>query len=143
MGKRDLGAGLADFEPQGRNEPCPSECPWVDSTSQHPIAAPLCLSLGSALSLSSFLPVGHLLPISFFLSQILKPPQEREPPRAVSTFPTSWVGGDQAWGMGSSCSFLPRTASDRHAAGGQALGPEGSSEIRSGLLKVGSITCTF
>lgn len=67
-GKRDPGAGLTDVEPQSRNEPCPSYCPWVGSTSRLPIAVPPHHSLGTALALSSLLPIGYLLPIFFFLS---------------------------------------------------------------------------
>lgn len=56
------------------------------------------------------LPVGYLLPLSLFFSQILKPPRGRAPPRAVSTFPTSRVGGGRALGLERSRSSLPGTA---------------------------------
>lgn len=85
-GKRDPGAG----PPQGINEPSSLIASMVDSTSGLLLPAPLSLPWPSSL------PIGYLSSPLFF-SQTLKPPQEREPPRAVSIFLLPGLVGTKHW----------------------------------------------
>lgn len=137
-------AGPPDVELQGRNGPSS----LTASVAAQLFGTPLSCSTQSlpwhspvpVIILASWLPPSSLS--SFSLTDTEATSGEGAS-QSSEYFSTSWAGGDQALGMESSCSFLPRTAFEKHIAGGQPLGLEGPYEIRTGLLKLSSIACIF